>query len=111
MVELMSCSTNLLEMNREMYKNREAFDVHRTSKHKTPQSVYDQLKVTQFATKENWFSNEGRKHVIKYQWGDKQFEAGATVVPKYIRAYQKGCQKAEQEFPGFLQRKFPSDML
>ena len=111
MVELMSCSTNLLEMNREMYKNCEAFDVHRMSKHKTPQSVYDQLKVAQFATKENWFSNEGRKHVIKYQWGDKQFEAGATVVPKYIRAYQNGCQKAEKEFPGFLQHKFPSDML
>ena len=61
MVELMSCSTNLLEMNREMYKNHEAFDVHRTSKHKTPTSVYDQLKVAQFATKENWFGNERRK--------------------------------------------------
>ncbi len=111
MVELMSCSTNLLEMNRKMYKSREAFDVHRTSKHKTPTSVYDQLKVAQFATKEKWFTNEGREHVMKYQWGDKQFEADATVVPKYIRAYQKGCQEAEQEFPGFLQRKFPSDML
>ena len=111
MVELMSCSTNLLEINREMYKNREAFDVHRTSKHKTPTSVYDQLKVAQFATKENWFGNERRKSVIKYQWGDKQVETGATVAPKYIRAYQKGCEKAKQEFPGFLQRKFPSNML
>ncbi len=111
MVELMSCSTNLLEMNRKMYKSCEAFDVHRMSEHKTPTSVYDQLKVAQFATKEKWFTNEGRKHVLKYQWGDQQFEADATVVPKYICTYQKGCQKAEQDFPGFLQRKFPSDML
>ena len=46
--------------------------------------------------------------VIKYQWGDKQFETGA---PKYIWAYQKGREKAKQELPGFLQRKFPSNML
>ena len=42
MVELMSCSTNLLEMNRAMYKSRDAFDIHNTTKHKKPSSFYDQ---------------------------------------------------------------------
>ena len=52
MLELMSCSTNLLEMNREMYKSRDAFDIHNTTKHKKPSSVYDQLKVARFALEE-----------------------------------------------------------
>ena len=32
MVELMSCSVNLLEMNKSMYKDHEAFDIHNTKK-------------------------------------------------------------------------------
>ena len=59
MVELMSCSTNLLEMNRTMYKSRDAFDIHNTNKkHKKPSSAYDQLKVAQFALKEEWFEEK-----------------------------------------------------
>ena len=52
MVHLMSCSVNILEMSRKMYKSIEAFDVHNTKKHHTPSSRYDQLKVAQFALKE-----------------------------------------------------------
>ena len=33
MVHLMSCSVNILEMNRKMYKSIEGFDVHNTKKH------------------------------------------------------------------------------
>ena len=58
MAELMSCSTNLLEMNRTMYKSRDAFDIHNTKKHKKPSSVHDQLKVAQFALKEEWFEEK-----------------------------------------------------
>ena len=36
MVEL-SCSINLLEMNRMVYKGREGFDIHNTKKHKNTQ--------------------------------------------------------------------------
>lgn len=65
MVELMSCSTNLLEMNRAMYKSRDAFDIHNTKKHKRPSSIDDQLKVAQFALKEEWFEEKGRETVKK----------------------------------------------
>ena len=44
-----------------MYKSRGAFDIHNTTKHKKPSSVYDQLKVAQFALKEEWFEEKGWK--------------------------------------------------
>jgi hypothetical protein len=69
MVELMSCSTNLLEMNRAMYKSRDAFDIHNTKKHKKPSSIYDQLKVAQFALKEEWFEEKGRETVKQIPMG------------------------------------------
>lgn len=55
-VELMSCSIDLLELNRDMYRDREAFDIHTTKK---PPSVYDKLKVAQFSAKE-----KDRKSVV-----------------------------------------------
>lgn len=111
MVELMSCNTNLLEMIRTMYKSRDAFDIHNTNKHKRPSSVHDQFKVAQFALKEQWFEEKGRKTVLKYPWADKKFKPGDLVSPRYINSYQKGCEKAKIEFPGFLHRKYPNDML
>ena len=50
MVEMMSRSINLLEMNRQM--------------HKKPASMYDQLKVAQFAIKEEWF-HSGNRDCVK----------------------------------------------
>ena len=55
MVEMMSCSANLLQNKRKMYKAREAFDVHNTVKHHKPSSKHDQLKVRQFSLREDWF--------------------------------------------------------
>ncbi|CAB3997120.1 Hypothetical predicted protein [Paramuricea clavata] len=66
MVELMSCSINLLEMNRAMYRSREAFNIHATKKHKTPSSALDQMKVAQFALKEKWFKGKDRTSVKRY---------------------------------------------
>ena len=111
MIELMSCSINLLEMNREMYRSREAFNIHATQKHKTPSSVLDQMKVAQFALKEEWFENDDRTIVKRYPWADKDCAPGDEVPPKYINAYSKGDKKAKLEFTSFLHRKFPNDML
>ena len=111
MVELMSCSINLLEMNRQMYKGRAAFDVHNTRKHKKPASMYDQLKVAQFAIKEEWFHSGNQDCVLKYAWADKKCKEGEKVQSKYIDAMKKGEIKAKSEFEAFLQRKFPNDML
>ena len=84
MVELMSCSINLLEANRQMYKGREAFDIHNTRKHKKAPSVYDQLKVAKFAMKEEWFVSKGREVVLKYAWADKKCGEGEKVQNKCI---------------------------
>ena len=111
MVELMSCSINLLEMNRAMYRSREAFNIHATKKHKTPSSAIDQMKVAQFALKEHWFENEDRTSVKRYPWGDKECVPGDEVPAKYIDAYSKGDKKAKLEFKSFLHRKFPIDMI
>ena len=111
MVELMSCSVNLLEMNRNMYKHREAFNVHNTKKHKKPSSVYDQLKVAQFALKEEWFVKKDRKEVPRYSYGDKKVKDGEKVTSKYIDALAKGETKASSEFKSFLHRKYPNEML
>ena len=111
MVELMSCSINLLEMNRQMYKGRESFDIHNTRKHKKPPSLYDQLKVAQFALKEEWLSSKKRGGVFKYAWADKKCKEGELVPSKYVDAMKKGDLKAKVEFDSFLHRKFPNDML
>jgi hypothetical protein len=111
MVELMSCGTNLLEMSRAMYKSRDAFDIHNNKKHKKHSSIYDQLKVAQFALKEEWFEEKGTETVEKYPWADKKLKPGELVSPRYINSYQKGQEKAKIEFPGFLHRKYPNDML
>ena len=98
-------------MNRQMYRSREAFNIHDTKKHKTPSSVFDQMKVAQFALKEEWFKNDQREVVKRYPWADKDCAPGDEVPPKYINAYSKGEEKAKLEFKSFLHRKFPNDML
>jgi hypothetical protein len=111
MVELMSCSINLLELNRNLYKGREGFDIHNTRKHKKPPSFLDQLKVAQFATKEGWFASRNRSEVLKYEWGGKKVKEGEEVQSKYLDALSKGEKKVSEEFEPFLHRKFPNEMM
>ena len=118
MVELMSCSANLLEMNRSMYKSKEAFDVHRTKKHKKPSSLYDQMKVAQFALREKWFekakvSKDSANSIVvkKYPWEGKIVKPGESVQARYMDVMKKGEEKASKDFIGFLNRKFPNDMI
>ncbi|CAB4000437.1 Hypothetical predicted protein [Paramuricea clavata] len=82
MVELMSCSVNLLEMNRKMYKAKEAFDIHHTREHKKPSSLYDQIKVAQFVIKERWFECKQRKDVHQYLWAGKTVKG--KLYPKSV---------------------------
>ena len=108
----MSCSTNLLEMNGTMYKSRDAFDIHNTNKkHKKHSSAYDQLKVAQFALKEECLTKKEGKLWENTHGRDKKLKPGELVAPRHINCYQKGCEKAKIEFPGFLHRKYPNDML
>ena len=109
-LEMMSCSSNILEMNKKVYTDKEAFDIHRTRKHRTPSSLHDQLKVAQFALKEEWFLEKGRMSVKKYPWGDKKVKDGDAVTSKYIDPLTKGEKKAKEEFPSFLHRKYPNEM-
>ena len=111
MIEIMSCSVNLLELNRVMYKSKDAFDAHATKKHKTPSSYLDQLKVAQFALNENWFVNSKRSFAKKYPWSGKGCGPQDKVPQRYINAYAKGDEKAKAEFESFLHRKYPNDML
>jgi hypothetical protein len=98
-------------MTRNMYKNRAAFNVHNTKKHKKPISLYDQLKVAQFALKEEWLANKGRKEVMRYPCGDRKGKVGDKVPSECVNAIAKGDLKACEEFGSFLQRKFPNHML
>ena len=111
MVELMSCSVDLLELNRNVYKSRQAFDIHNTRKHRVPDSTYDKLRVAQFALREKWSEDNDRKEVLKYPWGNVQCKEGEPVPKKYIDALEKGDTKAEKEFRPFLYRKYPNQML
>lgn len=108
-LEMMSCSSNLLEINRSVYKSKEAFDIHRTKKHCKPSSLYDQLKVAQFALRHKWFSCKATP-IYKYPWGDKTFKDGETVAEKYLDATAKGRSKIKDEFNSFLHRKFPNEV-
>lgn len=110
MVELMSCSVNILEMNRDMYKGKEAFDIHHTKRHSVPCSAYDKLKVAQFAIREGWFTSSGRTKVLKYPWGDTSCKDGESIPSIYVNALKKGDEKAEKEFISFLHRKFPNQL-
>ena len=113
MVELMSCSVNLLEMNRNMYKGKEAFDIHHTKKHKKPSSLYDQIKVAQFAIRETWFECKQRKEMfisthglVRKSLKDKLYQKSVLmlclkVIKKpvrnlnhfYIESFQMKCYK------------------
>ncbi len=91
-LEIMWCSSNILEMNRKMYKSREAFDIHRTKKHQKPSSLYDLMKVAQFAIREKWFETTSSPVVKKYPLGDKVVKEDETVSAKYLNAVTKGEQ-------------------
>ncbi|KAJ7387577.1 hypothetical protein OS493_000911 [Desmophyllum pertusum] len=110
-LEMMSCSSNLLEMNRKMYKSRQAFDIPRTREHRKPSSLYDQFKVAQFAAKEQWFEKKQGSTVQKYLWGDKVVKEGEGVSTRYLNAVSKGRAKIQLEFRSFLHRKFPNEMI
>jgi hypothetical protein len=109
-LEMMSCSSNILEMNKKLYTSREAFDIHRTRKHRTPASLYDQLMVARFALQESWFEEMGRVKVMKYPWGDKKVKEGEAVAERYIDPLNKGDKKAKKEFESFIHRKYPNEV-
>ena len=69
-----------------MYKSWEAFDIHCTKKHQKPPSLYDQMKVAQFAIREMWFERNISSVVKKYLWGDKVFKEDEKVASKYLNA-------------------------
>lgn len=111
MLEMMSSSVNILETNRKMYKSREAFDIHRTCKHHNPSSLNDQLRVCQFALKENFFNNLGRQDVLAYSWAGHECKDGEKVPSVYLKVLEKGGKKAQADFSSYLQRKHPNEML
>lgn len=110
MVEMMSCSANLLQNNRKMCKGREAFDIHNTIRHHMPSSTCDQLNVAQFSLRKNWLGSKGRTTVKKYPWADKIIQSGDKVPETYFNVLAKGDEKAEIEFQSFLHRKYPNEM-
>ena len=97
-------------MNKKLYTNKEAFDIHRTRKHQTPDSFYDQLMVAWFALREDWFEEMDRTKVMKYPWRDKKVKEGEAVAEKYIDPLIKGDKKAGKEFPSFMYRKYPNEV-
>lgn len=109
MLEMMSSSVNILEMNRKMYKGRQAFDIHRTRKHHKPSSFLDQMRVAQFALGEKWFQNLKREEIKAYPWAGHECKDGETVPSKYVNAVEKGNKKAEKDYSSFLLRKFPNE--
>ncbi len=103
-LEIMSCSSNILEMNKKLYTNREAFDIHWTREHQTPSSTYNQLMVAHFALGEDWFEGLGRMRVLKNPWGDKKVKEDEAVAGKYLDPLTKGDKKAVNEFQSFMHR-------
>jgi hypothetical protein len=87
---------------RDMYKSREAFDIHNTKKHSTPGSMYDQLKVAKFALQNEWFLNKKRKDVKKYPWAGHPCKEGDIVPERYLNILKSGDEKAKDEFTSFL---------
>ena len=98
MLEMMSCNVSLLEGTRDMYKSREAFDIHNTKKHCTPGSMYDQLKVAQFALQEEWFVNKERNDAKMYPWTGHPCKQGDIVPKRYLNILKSGDEKAKEEF-------------
>ena len=80
---------------RKAYADKEAFDVHPTSKHKEQDSMPDQLKGMWFCLKERFVQPEkGNTTITKF---NVQGRREGTI--KSIRdVYQKGIEKIEQKF-------------
>lgn len=110
MLEMMSYNVSLLESTREMYKSKEAFDIHNTKRHCTPGSMYDQLRVARFALQEEWFVNKQRKDAKMYPWAGHPCKEGDIVPNRYLNILKSGDEKAKEEFTSFLYRKFAHDI-
>jgi hypothetical protein len=62
--------------------------------------MYDQLKVAQFALKQEWFESNERTAVFKYKRAraDKKIKEGEKVPSKYENVLEQGEVEASNEF-------------
>ena len=81
---------------RRAYADKEAFDVHTTSKHKEQDPIADQLKGMWFCIKEGFFQpQEDHTSVHKYNLQGKR---EGSVAKSLRDVFDKGIDKIKQKF-------------
>ena len=105
MCQRLMANVQLFGQVRRAYADKEAFDVHVTTKHKEQDAMPDQLKGMWFCLKEKFFQpKKENTSVHKYNW---QGQSDGNI-PKNLRdVYQKGTEKIVQKFGQKMYEYFP----
>ena len=81
---------------RRAYADKQAFDVHVTSKHKEQDPFPDQLKGMWFCLKERFFQAQKDNTSIHKYNAQEQHDGSITQNPRDV--FEKGIEKIEQKF-------------
>ena len=91
---------------RMLYKSKDGFDVHSTSRHSVPSPFSDQLKGAWFCLKERFFQNLRRKDVKCYPVsGDGK--PNGKVPTNFLGIREKGKDRVVADFTKKLYESFP----
>ena len=96
MCKRLMANVQLFGQVRRAYADREAFDVHVTSKHKEQDPMPDQLKGMWFCLKEKFFQpQKDNTTVHKY---NMQGQCEGSITKSLKDVFQKGIDKIKQKF-------------
>ena len=96
MCKRLMANIQLFGQVRRAYADKEAFDVHTTSKHKEQDPIADQLKGMWFCIKEGFFQpQEDHTSVHKYNLQGKR---EGSVAKSLRDVFDKGIEKIKQKF-------------
>ena len=97
---------DLFRKVRKVYKSKECFDIHHTTRHSVQSALLDQVKGAWFCLQKEFFKNKGRKEVKCYPLNGKGVPSGKHQS-NLIDAYSKGREKISQCFVQKLYESFP----
>ena len=106
MCERIMGSLDLFRKVRKVYKSRDCFDIHHTTRHSVQSPLPDQIKGAWFCLQKDFFKNKGRKEVKCYPLSGKGAPSG-KLQSNFIEAYSKGQEKIKKCFVQKLYECFP----
>lgn len=107
MLQKVNMNIQLFEHVKRAYRN--GFDLHRTSKHSSPDSLPDRITIGWIAIKEGWFQDKGRDCVVSYPHAHKKVpENRNKLASKLLNPKETGYKCLTDHLKEMLLRLFPN---